>query len=104
MGTTTYGTQDMQAFRRRTQSEYYTGTAGATATQITFNQQSKAILVVNEGADPCRIHSTGGTPTATVGVLLNAGASYSNQDIQTESIGIIRTTAVSTTVRVEVIF
>lgn len=104
MGTSTYGTTDLQAIKRRTQSEYYTGTAATAASTITFNQQSKAILVVNEGANPCRIHTTGGTPTSTVGVLLAAGASYSNQDLQTESIGIIRTGAVDTTVRVEVIY
>lgn len=88
----------------RTVDDHYTVTAGVAASAVAFTNQSKALLIVNEGANPARVRLDGRTATTTIGVLINAGASYSIEHFRTESISVIRTGAVDTTLRIQVIY
>lgn len=85
----------------RTDQEFKTLSAGSTASSTTLNFVSKSLMVTNEGAFPCRVTFDGTVPTATVGTLLNAGATYSNQNFVTKIVSVIRTGASDTIVRVE---
>ncbi|MEK6650391.1 MAG: hypothetical protein AABY75_05405 [Bacteroidota bacterium] len=101
MATTTGWKWPVGEYHHRNTCEYYSLTAGAAATTVAITTQCKGILVVNEGANPARIRVDGGTPTSTVGVLLAAGASYSNENFSTELVSAIRTGGSDTTLRIE---
>lgn len=81
----------------RTMTQIFRVNVTSTAATVTFTDGpgdvacTKAVMVIDEGGDSMRFIDDGrAQPTATSGILLTAGQTYSNPRMYTRTIGYIR--------------